>query len=86
MDCWDTRGYPQPRFASEYGLQSMPDFHTLSTVTEEGDWSFFSPLMIHRQHHGGGKVQLPCLIICTDDVREKKFKIVFKIETVQTSF
>lgn len=55
MDCLDVRGYPQPRFASEYGLQSLPQFQTLSNVTVKEDWSYFSPIMIHRQHHGSGK-------------------------------
>ena len=55
MDCLDIRGYPQPRFASEYGLQSLPRFQTLSSVTVKDDWSYFSPIMMHRQHHGSGE-------------------------------
>ncbi|CAB3979853.1 beta-mannosidase isoform X2 [Paramuricea clavata] len=58
MDCLDIRGYPQPRFASEYGLQSLPRFQTLSSVTVKDDWSYFSPIMMHRQHHGSGNEQM----------------------------
>ena len=54
MNCLDIRGYPQPRFASEYGLQSLPQFKTLSSVTVKQDWSYYSPIMMHRQHHGSG--------------------------------
>lgn len=62
MDCLDIRGYPQPRFASEYGLQSLPRFQTLSNVTSTEDWSYFSPLMLHRQHHASGKYHLTFVI------------------------
>ncbi|XP_020629469.1 beta-mannosidase-like isoform X2 [Orbicella faveolata] len=58
MDCWNVSGYPKPRFASEYGFQSYPSFETLAEVSVEGDWTYDSAFMEHRQHHGDGNEQM----------------------------
>jgi len=57
-DCWDTSTYPIPRYASEYGFQSFPSFDTLSKVSVEGDWTFNSDFMLHRQHHENGNSEM----------------------------
>jgi len=45
-----------PRFASEYGYQSIPSLETWRAVSEAdlGDWHPLSPLMQHRQHKADG--------------------------------
>ncbi|XP_049964319.1 beta-mannosidase isoform X2 [Schistocerca serialis cubense] len=54
LDGWDPNIYPVPRFASEYGFQSLPSFYTIMSVSEPTDWSVDSDLMQNRQHHLGG--------------------------------
>ena len=60
-DCWNVSSYPRPRFASEFGVQSYPDFTTLEPVSNGtlGDWSSInSPFMLHRQHHENGNEEM----------------------------
>ena len=57
-DCWDLHKYPRPRFASEYGFQSMPSVPTLESVLLESDMNYHSEAIIHRQHHRGGQDQV----------------------------
>ncbi|CAH1246434.1 MANBA [Branchiostoma lanceolatum] len=57
-DCWDWTTFPKTRFASEYGFQSWPSFHTLKNASEEGDWTLNSGFNNHRQHHGDGNAQM----------------------------
>ncbi|XP_030626343.1 beta-mannosidase [Chanos chanos] len=57
-DCWDWRGFPRTRFASEYGFQSWPSFSTLSKVSAEEDWDYGSNFSGHRQHHEDGNQQM----------------------------
>lgn len=44
---------PHPRFASEYGFQSSPSFHSLSKVTSPEDWAWDSPMLKFRNHRTG---------------------------------
>ena len=47
---------------SEFGLQSWPDFVTISKYVPEEEWSFESPMMMNRQHHPGGQEQIEKMI------------------------
>jgi beta-mannosidase len=38
-----------PRFSSEYGMQSLPDIHTINTFSEADDQSMHSKVMDYRQ-------------------------------------
>jgi len=57
-DCWDVTTFPRPRFASEYGFQSFPSYLSLKPVSSADDWTFMSPFMLHRQHHGNGNNEI----------------------------
>ena len=62
QDCWDVNVYPRPRFMSEFGLQSWPDFMTISKYVTKEEWSFESAMMMNRQHHPGGQEQIETMI------------------------
>ncbi|XP_078660192.1 beta-mannosidase-like [Branchiostoma floridae x Branchiostoma belcheri] len=57
-DCWDWTTFPKTRFASEYGFQSWPSFHTLKNASREEDCTLNSAFNSHRQHHGDGNAQM----------------------------
>ncbi|KAH8360187.1 hypothetical protein KR093_011286 [Drosophila rubida] len=48
-DAWDPEIYPRPRFASEYGFQSLPASTAWERIAQPGD--DLSDLVSHRQHH-----------------------------------
>lgn len=48
-DAWDPGIYPRPRFASEYGFQSLPGSKAWERILYPGD--NLAELMSHRQHH-----------------------------------
>lgn len=47
-----------PRFASEFGMQSLPALSTIATYADESDWNMTSYVMEHHQRHmyGNGKI------------------------------
>lgn len=47
-----------PRFASEFGMQSLPALATVATYAEPSDWNMTSYIMEHHQRHmyGNGKI------------------------------
>ncbi|XP_043272252.1 beta-mannosidase [Venturia canescens] len=52
---WNINQYPIPRFASEYGFQSIPAIETLETVTVGmDDLTYGSDFLQHRQHLPAG--------------------------------
>ncbi|XP_049828728.1 beta-mannosidase-like [Schistocerca gregaria] len=53
-DGWNYTTFPTPRFASEYGFQSLPSIYTLSSIAVPSDLSVGSELMQRRQHHLNG--------------------------------
>lgn len=57
-DGWDPRIYPNPRFASEYGFQSLPSFHCLRAALPLGQMKWSSSYLEHRQHSPGGNIVL----------------------------
>lgn len=57
-DCEDYRSYPNARFVSEFGFQSMPSFLAYQPVTIESDWEPDSDLMKFRQRHENGNDQI----------------------------
>lgn len=53
-DLWKSQIYPITRFASEYGVQSLPSLESFGPVTLPHDLVINSTFMMHRQHHLGG--------------------------------
>ncbi|CAH2094683.1 unnamed protein product [Euphydryas editha] len=54
-DNWDQNIYPQTRFASEYGFQSLPSIKTMRTSTNNtSDYKVDSDYSKHRQHSPNG--------------------------------
>jgi beta-mannosidase len=47
-----------PRFASEFGMQSLPALATVATYADPSEWNMMSYLMEHHQRHmyGNGKI------------------------------
>ncbi|HTP10244.1 MAG TPA: glycoside hydrolase family 2 protein [Anaerolineae bacterium] len=47
-----------PRFASEFGMQSLPALATVATYAEPEEWNMMSYVMEHHQRHmyGNGKI------------------------------
>jgi beta-mannosidase len=59
MNGWDSSAFVLPRFMSEYGVQSLPSYSTLSDVySMPQDADIFGKLNEHRQHHAGGNQQI----------------------------
>lgn len=60
-DAWDSAIYPRPRFASEYGFQSLPQLsswlHSMNTTTDD-----LTELIAHRQHHPLGMLCITALV------------------------
>ncbi|EFA06933.2 Beta-mannosidase-like Protein [Tribolium castaneum] len=57
-DSWAPETFPIPRFASEYGYQSMPSIESWLTATASlDDLRPDSAFMDYRQHHPGGNDQ-----------------------------
>ncbi|XP_050296171.1 beta-mannosidase-like [Anthonomus grandis grandis] len=62
-DPWDPSSYPIPRFASEYGFQSLPFEDTWMTATNDtSDLIFDSQFMKWRQHRQNGNQEIANLI------------------------
>jgi beta-mannosidase len=57
-DCEDYKSYPQAKFISEFGFQTMPSFLTYEPVTSPEDWSPDSDLMLYRQRHQNGNSEI----------------------------
>ena len=56
---WDHNLYPIPRFMSEFGVQSLPSYSTLSQAYNfPDDADIFGDMSNHRQHHGNGNQQI----------------------------
>lgn len=51
---WNSEIYPMTRFASEYGVQSLPSLESFAPVTLPQDLVINSNFILHRQHHLGG--------------------------------
>ncbi|KAL3837189.1 hypothetical protein ACJMK2_022560 [Sinanodonta woodiana] len=76
---FDPSVYRIPRFASEYGLQSLSSYETLEKVYNETDMDYWSDMNEHRQHHPFGNIEMMAETImyiqvpnCPD--RKQKFK------------
>lgn len=62
-DSFDPNTYPIPRFASEYGYQSLPSAESfLKDTHDPKDLNINSNFMQYRQHHPSGNGQLTNLI------------------------
>lgn len=63
LNSLDENTYPIPRFASEFGYQSLPDVETWLTITDNiTDLLPDSAFIDHRQHHPLGFMQNTMLI------------------------
>ncbi len=47
-----------PRFASEFGFQSLPDINTVATYAEPTDWNMTSYIMEHHQRNRAGNSKI----------------------------
>ncbi|CAH1280029.1 unnamed protein product [Diabrotica balteata] len=64
LDPFNPNFYPTPRFASEYGYQSLPSIQSWLSVTNNlSDIDINSAFMNHRQHHPLGNIELQTLIL-----------------------
>jgi hypothetical protein len=55
-DSWNPNAYPIARFMSETGAVCLPSLDTWYQVTKNlSDLDFWSDLVEHRQHYGGGQ-------------------------------
>ncbi len=62
-DSWDPKAYPISRFMSETGAVCLPSLDTWYQITSNvSELDFFSDLVEHRQHYGGGQ-QLMMFVI-----------------------
>ncbi|KAG0018478.1 hypothetical protein BGZ80_007112 [Entomortierella chlamydospora] len=50
--------YPNSRFVSEYGAQSMCSYSSWKTISSTDDWHPLSKLSVHRNHHGNGQREM----------------------------
>lgn len=60
-DCEDASTYPEAKFVSEFGFQSMPSFLSYEPVSSVEDWqspTADSPLFQYRQRHEDGNSQM----------------------------
>ncbi len=59
MNTWEWKSYPVPRFMSEFGVQSLPSYATLSDKYKmPDDANIFSKMNEHRQHHENGNQEI----------------------------
>uniref|UniRef100_A0A914W5M2 Beta-mannosidase n=1 Tax=Plectus sambesii TaxID=2011161 RepID=A0A914W5M2_9BILA len=57
-DAWKESTFMIPRCASEYGYQSLPTGATLRQAIGTDDWNYFGSLLLHRQHHIAGNIEM----------------------------
>lgn len=55
---WKPDRLPRSRFASEYGIQSLPSIESFTAVALPNDLTIDSQFMRHRQHHSAGYLQM----------------------------
>uniref|UniRef100_A0A1I8AXH5 beta-mannosidase n=1 Tax=Meloidogyne hapla TaxID=6305 RepID=A0A1I8AXH5_MELHA len=60
---WEDSTYLIPRCATEFGVQSMPFKSTMINWIKEEDWKYTSETLLERQHHPGGALTLPMMIL-----------------------
>jgi beta-mannosidase len=64
-DCEVTASFPDAKFVSEFGFQSMPSFLAYEPVTTPEDWDPDSTLLLYRQRHEDGNEQIEAQITST---------------------
>jgi beta-mannosidase len=57
-DCEDYRSFPEAKFISEFGFQTMPSFLTYEPVISPEDYNVDSALLQFRQRHEDGNSQI----------------------------
>ncbi|CAH1406818.1 unnamed protein product [Nezara viridula] len=57
-DGWNYLIYPKPRFASEYGIQSLPSYHCLRAALPLNQTYWGSYFYEHRQHAPAGNADI----------------------------
>lgn len=58
MNLWNPAIFPKTRFASEYGVMSLPSLESFANITLPEDLSLNSDFMNRRQHHLAGYGQM----------------------------
>ena len=79
-DCEDFRSFPEAKFVSEFGFQTMPSFQTYESVLSPSDYDVDSPLLQFRQRHEDGNNQMQSQIIkhfslpvrCSSDTNDQR--------------
>ncbi|KAM3569828.1 hypothetical protein VYU27_008077, partial [Nannochloropsis oceanica] len=61
-DCELPASFPNARFVSEFGFQSLPSFETYSKVLAPEDYNRKGDMLLFRQRHEGGNDQLEYMI------------------------
>jgi hypothetical protein len=92
-DCEDYRSYPEARFVSEFGFQSMPSFLAYKPVTIPTDWDPDGELMKFRQRHENGNEQIRAQMekhfllpsMCEDDGTRRYYDMYLYLSGVQQS-
>jgi beta-mannosidase len=63
INAWNWTIYPSSKFTSEYGFIAYPSFESISTATNESDWTYpISDVIKHRQHYPNGEQHIENLI------------------------
>lgn len=62
-DCEDYRSFPEAKFISEFGFQTMPSFETYEPVILPEDYDVNSPLLQYRQRHQDGNSQIEAQMV-----------------------
>jgi beta-mannosidase len=57
-NCESYKSFPAARFVSEFGFQVMPSFVTYEKYIDEADYNPNSELLLYRQRHENGNIQM----------------------------
>lgn len=61
-DCELPASFPNARFVSEFGFQSLPSFETYAKALAPADYNRKSEMLLFRQRHEGGNDQIEYMI------------------------
>ena len=62
-DAWNPASFPIPRCVTEFGYQSLPSLSSLQHQLGATNLSFWSPALMHRQHHPGGNAEILAAVL-----------------------
>ncbi|XP_066904163.1 beta-mannosidase [Halyomorpha halys] len=76
-DGWNYLIYPKPRFASEYGIQSLPSYHCLRAALPMNQTYWDSYFYEHRQHAPAGNANIYYQIMLNLPIAKKITDIIY---------